>query len=184
MKLIIVAFMLLCSFALQAQHQKHKPVSLYLGLQYTSTIRDATEPSNPWAFGAFLTAYGNTGRVRPVIDLAGDLFLMSDKVGRYFGGEEQGLREMWSVMAGASVTPVKWLNIGVVTGPAMLNQNPLWAFKPLLDITHGKGGVTIRFNYLQTGKRVKLSSVNHYSAFSLGVGFRLIGKPKDNSRKI
>lgn len=71
----------------------------------------------------------------------------------------------------------------VVTGPAFVTEydyvktrNKLWAVKPYVDITPGKGRVSIRMGYVKTNTRVEFSSVRRYKAFTLGIGIRLLGK--------
>lgn len=186
MKIFILCLTSLC--AQQILAQTNNPISAYAGLHNTITFKDQTRGNNPWGTGAFAIAYWNTGLIfRPQIEVSGDWFLADDKVGRPtpFDGVYPRMERIVNVMGGVEIQFNKLISAGLVIGPSYIKmpdwwaeKQKIWAVKPVIDITPGGGKWLVRLGYLRTGARLRSTNYRHYEAFTIGVGYRLLGNKK------
>ncbi|WP_290796395.1 hypothetical protein [Flavihumibacter sp. UBA7668] len=174
LKMILYLLFLLFMLPLSVLAQRNS--TLYLQGQYNHTIYDATKGNNPWGIGAALQLFIKpTAKLRPTVELSGDLYLADDKVQR-LDGNARPLNEisgMVNLFAGGSLHPTKNLFISLTAGPSFLSGQTKFGIKPFLGIfLTSSQSCLAKLSYINISDRNK-ETKEDFGSISFSLGFRL-----------
>lgn len=138
--------------------QTARPISTYIMGQYNKPFLEWRFKNNPWGIGLGAeTFFMIDKKFQPTIDLAGNVFIEKAKVSQTFGSTEKApdIRSNISLLAGASIHPIRRLYFSFVAGPTLLNQKIYLSTKPSIGFYFDKNrkwttkisGMTI-YNYI------------------------------------
>lgn len=163
-----------CLLITQLFAQQQRKVSTCLMAQYNGTLTDAVKGNNPWNIGLGLNTLLNTqSRLKPALELTGDVYLESDKVfwTDSSGNEIPSVGGMVNLLIGPSFDLGPAVYLSLLAGPSFINDKILAGLKPSLGFYFSK-------SRRWTGKAAYIHIFNRYqredfTSLSLAVGVRL-----------
>ena len=167
---------LFCLILASTLGQKRNSLSTYLSFQYNKTLHDIVIGNNPWGVGIGLQTYLNVNsKFKPLVDLTGDLYLESDKIGYAYadGTPIKDVGGMVNLFVGSLFLPSKDIYISFVAGPSFINGQALLGVKPSFgfyfsDTKRWTGKVS----YINIFNRDKISK-NDFGSLSFAISVRL-----------
>lgn len=160
----------------QGFSQTQRNISLYLQGQYTQTIYDDTRGNNPWAVGLGAQCFfNNKAKLKPTIELTGDLYLSDDDVYRLNpdGSAKTDVRGMVNLFAGVSYSFNKIVYLSFVAGPSFVSQKTLIGIKPSFGFYFSKNQkLTGKISYINVFNRGDFSKKD-FGSISLSLGIKL-----------
>jgi len=121
--------------------QTARPISIYIMGQYNKPFFEWRFKNNPWGIGLGAeTFFMIDKKFQPTIDLAGNVFIEKAIVSQSFGSTEKApdIRSNISLLAGASIHPIRHLYFSFVAGPTLLNQKIYLSTKPSIGFYFDK----------------------------------------------
>ena len=174
-----VRTLILCFILIRGFGQTERKVSAYLLSEYNHTCYDHTMGNNPWGIGLSLqTFFNNKTKLKPTIELSGDIYLEDDKVFRLNpdGSIPKGdndIREMVNLFVGSSFHPIKSIYLSIVAGPSFISGQIFFGIKPSFGFYFSKTQKwTGKISYINVFNRSPVTRED-FGSLSLSIGFRL-----------
>jgi hypothetical protein len=108
-------------------------ISTYIMGQYNKPFLEWRIKNNPWGIGLGAETFFMTNRkFQPTLDLAGNVFIEKAQISPSFGstGKAPDIGSNISLLAGASLHPIRRLYFSFVAGPTLINQKIYFSTKP------------------------------------------------------
>jgi hypothetical protein len=178
MKKLVPAF-LFSFFLTQVFGQTERKVSTYISANYNNTLYDYTIGNNPWGVGLGLQAFlNNKTKLKPTVELTGDLYLEDDKVLRLNPDgstpkDNNAVGGMVNLFAGGSFQPIQSIYISFVAGPSFISGQTFLGIKPSFGFYFLKNQRwTGKISYINVFNRSKVANED-FGSLSLSIGLKL-----------
>jgi len=159
--------------------QTQRKASTFLLTQYNVTLYDYTKGNNPWGIGLGLQTFlNNKTKVKPTIELTGDIYLEDDKVLRSnpdgtFPENGNDGRGMVNLFAGSSFHPTQNIYFAFVAGPSFISGQTLLGIKPTFGFYFSKTQKwTGKISYINVFNRTKIINED-FGSLSFAIGLKL-----------
>jgi hypothetical protein len=176
MKKKTILTFLICFIAILTFAQSQKKVTIWLSTQFNKTIADRTIGNNPWGIGLGLQTYfNNKSKFKPTIELTGDIYLESDKIGlvNTDGSLADDVRGMVNLFFGSSYHPSNCMYVSLVVGSSFINGQTLAGLKPSFGFYFSESHRWIgKISYIHIFDRDKATKED-FSSLSFAVGLKL-----------
>lgn len=170
---------LICFLPVWSFSQTQRNVSTHLLAQYNRTLHDYTTGNNPWGIGLGLqTFFNNKSKLKPTVELTGDVYLMDDKVFRSnpdgtFPKNGNDVRGMVNLFGGLSFQAAGQVCLSVVGGPSFISGRTYAGIKPSVGWYFSKRQRwTGKIAYINVFDRTKLVNED-FGSVSLAIGRKL-----------